>query len=161
MTDLDPVKRLLKPVMRFTYQPLMRLTRGMTLGVRCAVVTRDGEILLIRHSYAPGWTFPGGGVERGESIHEALVRELWEEAGVILDAAPRLHGVYANFREFPGDHVAMFVADRWSMPAAPKPGVEIVEHRFFAHAALPEAATAATRRRVDEIFFNAGLSADW
>ena len=42
------------------------LTRGMTLGVRVAVFNERGKVLLVKHTYAAGWHFPGGGVDHHE-----------------------------------------------------------------------------------------------
>ncbi|MET0422196.1 MAG: NUDIX domain-containing protein, partial [Acidimicrobiia bacterium] len=47
----------------------------------CAVVVRDGFVLLVQHR-GLFWTLPGGGVEPGESDEDAAVRELREETGV-------------------------------------------------------------------------------
>ena len=51
-----------------------------------AVVVHDGRILLTRISpsgYPVGvWTLPGGGVDHGESPHDAVRRELYEETGL-------------------------------------------------------------------------------
>ena len=52
------------------------------VGVVC---WRGDEVLLIRRGRAPRqgeWSIPGGKVERGESLHAAAVRELYEETGV-------------------------------------------------------------------------------
>ncbi|WP_078506355.1 MULTISPECIES: NUDIX domain-containing protein [unclassified Streptomyces] len=61
-----------------------------------AVATRDDRLLLARLSetsavFAPGlWHLPGGGIDPGEQPVEALARELREETGLALTAAPRL-----------------------------------------------------------------------
>ncbi len=50
-----------------------------------AVVVHDGRLLLIRrgHGVAAGdWSIPGGRVELGETLAEAVVRELAEETGI-------------------------------------------------------------------------------
>ena len=70
----------------------------------------DGKILLIR-SPRRGWEFPGGQVEEGENLIEALQREIQEEAGVTASIG-ELVGVYSNIKSptklmfgFLGDHI--------------------------------------------------------
>jgi 8-oxo-dGTP diphosphatase len=59
--------------------------------VAAAVLLRGEEFLLACRpqgkAYAGYWEFPGGKVEAGESIHDALVRELWEEMGIAVTHA--------------------------------------------------------------------------
>jgi len=70
----------------------------------------NGEVLLIR-SPRRGWEFPGGQVEEGENLIEALQREIQEEAGVTTSVGA-LVGVYSNVKSptklmfgFLGDYV--------------------------------------------------------
>ena len=56
----------------------------------------NGEILLIR-SPRRGWEFPGGQVEEGENLIEALQREIQEESGVTVSIGS-LVGVYSNIK---------------------------------------------------------------
>jgi ADP-ribose pyrophosphatase YjhB (NUDIX family) len=142
-------------------RPWWRLTRSLTLGVRGVVIDGDNRVLLVRHSYDTGWHLPGGGVERGETLHRALQRELHEEANVILDGPARLHGMFSNHATFPGDHVAVFVAGSWRQDGAKRPGMEIRAAQFFDIAALPDATTAGTRRRLAEIHGEADVTEFW
>ena len=138
-----------------------KLTRGMTLGVRGVVADEAGRVLLIRHGYTPGWHFPGGGVERGETVHEALEREVEEEAAIAIDGQARLFGVYSNEASLKGDHVALMVIDAWQAAGDWRPGAEITGRDFFALDALPEATTPGTRRRLDELFGGSTQSRHW
>ena len=74
------------------YLNLMGLKRRLTLGARVMLVDGD-KVYLIRHTYAPGWQFPGGGVEPGESAEEAAAREVSEESGYRDVGRPELIGL--------------------------------------------------------------------
>ncbi len=64
------------------------------LGV-FAVIERAGRTLMVQNERVVGgktvttWDLPGGQVEPGELLHEALVRELGEETGLAVVGAPR------------------------------------------------------------------------
>jgi 8-oxo-dGTP pyrophosphatase MutT (NUDIX family) len=138
-----------------------RLTRAMTLGVRAAVLDGEGCVFLVRHTYTPGWHLPGGGVEVGESLEEALAKELREEASIRMTGSPRLHGVFFNRPLSPRDHVAVYVVREFAVEGTRQPDREIAEGGFFKLDALPEETTTGTRRRLDEIIRGLQPPSDW
>ena len=152
---------MLRRVTAKVIQRYWRMTRALTLGVRGIVVDGEGRVLLVRHTYTPGWYFPGGGVEFGETVEAALRRELLEEAGIGLTGPAELLGIYANFDLFPGDHVLAFAIRAWEQTRPLAPNREIAEAGFFAISALPDGATAGTRRRIAELAGQASVQAMW
>jgi len=53
-----------------------------------AIVWKEDRFLLIRRGRPPrqgGWSIPGGRQEAGETVHEAVHREIREEAGIDID----------------------------------------------------------------------------
>ncbi|HEV2776186.1 MAG TPA: NUDIX domain-containing protein [Solirubrobacteraceae bacterium] len=79
-------------------QVLRRATRGRTTVVAAVPVRRRAagglEFLLVRTNNAERWTFPKGGVERGEALSQAAAREAHEEAGVTGHVRSEPLGVY-------------------------------------------------------------------
>ena len=81
---------------------------------KCAsvvLVRPTGEVLLVhKPRKKDAWQLPQGGVEPGETLEEAAVRELQEEAGVIAKAVGRSEVVYQyefpkSYRRFRPDNV--------------------------------------------------------
>ena len=142
-------------------RPIWRMQRGMTLGAQGAVIDREGRVLLVRHGYRPGWWFPGGGVEWGETIQTALARELDEEVGVTLTGEPKLHGIFSNNASFSGDHIAVFVVRQFERRGDYFKRGEIAEAAMFSRADLPRQIDPGTRARIAEIFDDTPLRPHW
>ena len=53
------------------------------------------EVFLIYRSDSPFWNLPGGGIEKGETAEEAVVRETFEETGFTIKLIKQL-GTYKN-----------------------------------------------------------------
>ncbi len=139
------------PLLRRLLPLYFRLARGVTLGVRAAVLDDRDRVFLLRHTYVRGWHMPGGGVEVGESAPDALARELEEEARIRLTGAPALVGAYFNAGLGNRDHVLVYAVRAFEVTEDKRPDREIAEAGFFPLDALPEETTGATRRRLDEI----------
>lgn len=125
------------------------------------VVNSAGEVLLIRHTYTPGWHFPGGGVERGETCGLALRRELEEEAGIEAEeTALDLVSVHANHLFFPNDHVLVYRVRAWTQGEPTQRG-EIAEIRFVDPRHPPADTTKGTKNRLEELFAGKLRSEHW
>ena len=137
------------------------IKRRMTLGTR--VVLLDGDkVFLIRHTYLPGWQFPGGGVEPGETAEASAGRELLEESGYRPAGPMELFGIYHNTNPATNrDHVAVFVCRSFERVFEFRPNREIAEFGWFRVDALPEGLSPATALRMGEIFRGAPKGDVW
>ena len=150
-----------RPLLRRVFHLGALALRGVTLGVRGVAIDEQGRVALVRHTYISGWHLPGGGVERGETAAEAMLREFREEAEIVPEGPLRLHGLYRNAAAAPRDHVALFVAPAFTVLGAKVPDREIAECGFFPADAPPEGTTGATRARLREIRQGLRAAANW
>lgn len=83
--------------------------------IRCvgAVVLDDaGQLLLVRRAREPGrgrWSVPGGRLETGESDHQAVIREVAEETGLVVEAVARRGFTDDPMPEVGRHYVTLFV----------------------------------------------------
>lgn len=58
----------------------------------CMIENSNGQVLVQDRKNLdwPGLTFPGGHVERNESFHDSVVREVWEETGLVVKKSDTL-----------------------------------------------------------------------
>jgi ADP-ribose pyrophosphatase YjhB (NUDIX family) len=141
-------------------RPILKIIRGMTLGSRTAVIDSKGRFMLVKQTYAPGWIFPGGGVERGETCEEAALREIEEEAAIFARGALEFKGIFSNENEMRGDHLAFYVLREFEARTF-KPNLEIADARFFHPSELPVTVNGGTRRRIAELVDGVPVSLHW
>lgn len=109
------------------------------IGVEAFVLNAQQDVLLIQRRDTARWALPGGIAEIGQTFSEAVLRELWEEAG--------LRGKIIQFLGvLDGDlwqtesvwHLVYLMYRIECRQLAPKPGVEALDAGFFAREHLPE-----------------------
>ena len=77
--------------------PSAPMANSLVPSANVIVVNDQGEILMIRRTDNGNWAVPGGGMDLGESMTEAAVRETWEETGITCQITG-LVGIYTNPR---------------------------------------------------------------
>jgi 8-oxo-dGTP pyrophosphatase MutT (NUDIX family) len=159
--SLQGLRKRLEPALRRVFHFYWRFARGMTLGVRAVVLDGEARVFLVKHSYAAGWHLPGGGVETGETIRDALRRELMEEGRIEVAGEPVLHGMFFNGHVSRRDHVAVYVVRHFRQDRLPGANREIVACGFFDAAALPAETTQGTRLRISEVLEGRAPMATW
>ena len=158
---LDEIRRRFEPLLRRVFHAYFLLARGMTLGVRAVVLDADNNVFLVKHSYVTGWYLPGGGVDYGETMEQAMRRELKEEGDIDVTGEAVLHGIFLNSHISRRDHVAVYVVRHFRQDRLPEPNHEIIECGFFDTAALPEGTTSGTRLRIAEVLDRKPAIATW
>jgi len=140
------------------------LSRPMTLGVRAIVIDEQKRVLLVRHTYIPGWHLPGG--RRPSGAKPCLPRwranspkraiSCWKEE-------PRLHGMFFNKAISPRDHVAVYVVTRFRQSGPHVGDHEIAEARFSSATLCPKASAGRRGRGLRKLWtaWELGRFGDW
>ncbi|MBM3465990.1 MAG: NUDIX hydrolase [Armatimonadetes bacterium] len=121
----------------------------------CAIPVLDGRLVMERRAIHPGhglWTFPGGYVDRGETLEEAAAREVLEEVGLEVRIGP-LVGVYSS-----RDSIVIVVVYRAEVLGGALCGThESLEVAALAPEEIPWDALAfdATRRALKDFLYGA------
>ncbi|MGL9619630.1 NUDIX domain-containing protein [Bradyrhizobium sp. U531] len=158
---LNRIRRRCEPLLRRFFHAYFLVVRGMTLGVRAVVLDGKNRVFLVRHSYVSGWYLPGGGVDHGETMEQAMRRELKEEGDIDLTGEAVLHGIFLNSHVSRRDHVAVYVVRQFRQDRLPEPNREISECGFFEIGSLPEGTTRGTRLRIAEVLGGTPPIATW
>jgi 8-oxo-dGTP pyrophosphatase MutT (NUDIX family) len=117
------------------------------LAVNVAV-THDGKILLTQREDFGTWILPSGGVEDGESIAQAAIRETREETGLDIELT-RLVGVYSRLSNMSPGYMILFAAKPVGGEIKCQPG-ETIAVEWFAFDQIPGPLSAGHKRRIED-----------
>jgi ADP-ribose pyrophosphatase YjhB (NUDIX family) len=137
--------------------------RLITPGPRAVIVNESGDVLLVRRTDDGTWVMPAGGLELGESIWDALVREVHEETGLVVEAATAI-ALYTGpqywfTNAYGGEHqmfAVVFRVDKWSGSLVTATD-ETREARFFGRDELPELRAVYRETLADLDAYNGSL----
>jgi len=118
------------------------------LVVNVAVIQGD-KILLTQREDFETWVLPSGGVEDGESVTQAAIRETKEETGLDVELT-RLVGVYSRLGNFFGSHIVLFAAKPIGGEIKCQPG-ETIAVEWFPINELPSPLSLGHKRRIQDV----------
>ena len=143
-------------------QPEPDVSKAKEIRPSVAAIIRDGDggILLQRRSDNGLWGLPGGSVEIGESVSAAIVREVKEETGLVVEVE-RLVGVYSDptlqVVRYNDGNVVHYINTLMTcrmLGGTLQTCDETLDLQFFAPARLPEAMLRTHRIRVQDALAN-------
>jgi 8-oxo-dGTP diphosphatase len=132
----------------------MQALKAPVVGVGAVIWNDRGEIVLIRRGQEPRlgeWSIPGGRLEWGESVREAIIREVREETGLEIEIAGLIDVVDSVTRNEAGEIVRHYVLiDFLVRPigGALRAGSDAAEAHWVAYTALDEYVLWKETRRI-------------
>jgi len=141
-------------------EPDVSKARQLRPSVAAIIPNDDGHVLLQRRSDNGLWGLPGGGVEIGESVSTAIVREVQEETGLTV-MIERLVGVYSDPRfqvvRYGDGNVVHYINTLFVcriVGGTLQTCEETLDLQFFDPAHLPEGMLLSHRIRVQDAVAN-------
>lgn len=134
-TLMGSMQRLRKFVWRFAGRPA---------GAHAIAVTSSGMLVLVKLRYASGWRPPGGGIKKGETPEQAVLRELREEIGMSQHGAVEKDHVMGD----PAGDRVFIVRD---VEYSPRWSLEVEAVAEFDPSRLPVDVAPRARRWIDQV----------
>ena len=132
----------------------MQTAKPAAIGVGAVIWNERGELVLIRRGQEPRlgeWSIPGGHLEWGESVRDAIVREVREETGLEVEVAGLIDVVDSVTRDASGEIARHYVLIDFlvqHVSGTLRAGSDAAEARWVAYAALDEYALWTETRRI-------------
>ena len=123
------------------------------IAVNVAVINGD-KILLTQREDFETWILPSGGVEDGESVAQAAIRETKEETGLDVELT-KLVGIYFRKSKIFNDHIVLFVAKTIGGEVQCQPG-ETIAVEWFPFDQIPGPLSIGHKRRIEDVVKGAG-----
>ena len=117
------------------------------ITVNVAVI-HENKILLTQRNDFEVWCLPSGGVEDGESIAQAAIRETKEETGLDVDLSS-LVGIYSRLGDLANTHAVLFSARILGGSIQAQAG-ETIDVRFYPLDEIPENLSFGHRKRIED-----------
>lgn len=126
------------------------LPRNPFLTVDAIIEIGGGIILINRKNPPPGWAIPGGFVDYGETLEDAVLREAKEETGLEINLIRQFHTYSAPKRD-PRHHTVstIFIATASGNPIAADDALEV---KIFTRENLPEEIAFDHRKILEDYF---------
>ena len=128
------------------------------LAAIVAVIQNDKVLLTQREDFEV-WCLPGGGVDEGETVADAAIREVYEETGIDVELTT-LVGVYSRLGLFTDIHGVLFTAKPIGGKSQTQPG-ETIAVDYFSLDNLPEPLLFGYRQRIKDAMNNVGGGVAW
>ena len=119
-----------------------------------SIILKNGLVAMVHSLKYDYYKFPGGGIEAGETVAEAMVRETLEEAGlVVIPESIKEYGYVHRVQKSKADETQRFVQDNYyflceveDTPVAQNLDDYEADERFTLEFVTPETAIRANRR---------------
>ncbi|MBI4825744.1 MAG: NUDIX hydrolase [Nitrospirae bacterium] len=124
--------------------------RNPFLTVDVIIEINKGIVLIKRKNPPPGWAIPGGFVDYGETIEDAVIREAKEETGLDVKLVRQFH-TYSDPKRDPRHHTVstIFIA---TASGTPKAGDDAKEAEIFFRDTLPDDIAFDHRQILEDYF---------
>ncbi|MGD8403815.1 MAG: NUDIX domain-containing protein [Anaerolineales bacterium] len=123
------------------------------IAVNVAVL-QNNKILLTQRDDFETWILPGGGVEPGESVAQAAIRETKEETGLEVELT-KLVGIYSRLGNLLKGHVVLFIGKQIGGEIKCQPG-ETIAVEWFPFDQIPGPLSLGHRRRIQDVIDGIG-----